>query len=454
MEDKTRFGKKFLIFALISLTIGLIAGGLSVITYISPEFLRDQFQGLLRLRPFHVSYVMFWIILSATGCVYIGLIILSNRTPKKSIFYLQISLWVIALLGIGYSYSKGEFGGREYWKFNPIWALPILISWALFLVNFFYLAKGIKDWPVYVWMWMTGILFFLFTFIENYLWVFPYFREHFITDMTIQWKANGSLVGSINQLTYGVAFFIMDRINGVKDYKIGRSKLAFTIFFLGLFNLMFNWGHHIYSLPTESYIRYVGYTVSMTEWILFVRIIYKWRHGLKEIRRNYYYFPYRFIMASNFWVFVNLGIASLMSIPVLNIYVHGTHVIVAHSMGTTIGINTMILFAGVFMFFTHKNQMKKSSKNIVNVAFWTIQISLLTFFIALNIAGIIKGIWNLTPNKSSFSEMMNQLYSYFMVFAVSGFVLMTGFFLLIWMALKFSRTQKSNLHILKSKTNE
>ena len=172
-KDKTRFGKQFLIFALISLTIGLIGGALSAITYVSPEFLREKFQGLIKLRPIHVSYVMFWIILGATGCVYVGLIILSKRTPKKSIFFLHFALWVLALAGIAYSYLVGDFGGREYWKFNPIWALPIIVSWILFLVSFFQLAKGIKNWPVYVWMWMTGIIFFLFIFIENYLWVFP-----------------------------------------------------------------------------------------------------------------------------------------------------------------------------------------------------------------------------------------------------------------------------------------
>lgn len=58
--------------------------------------------------------------------------------------------------------------------------------------------------------------------------------------MTIEWKVNGSLVGAWNQLLYGTAFFVMDKISGTKD--TGKSKLAFAMYFLGLFNLMFNWG--------------------------------------------------------------------------------------------------------------------------------------------------------------------------------------------------------------------
>src|SRR5690606_23600904 len=125
-----------------------------------------------------------------------------------------------------------------------------------------------------------------------------------------------------------------------KENKIGSSKIAFAVYFLGLFNMMFNWSHHIYPVPTDFYIRFIGYAVSMTEWMLLIKIIYNWRRDLLEIKTNYHFFPYRFIMASNYWVLINLTIACFMSIPVLNMYVHGTHFIVAHSMGTTIGINT------------------------------------------------------------------------------------------------------------------
>lgn len=416
-----------------------MGGVLGSFTYILPDFLKDQ-QGLSRLRPIHVSYVMFWIVIGATGGIYIGLSLLAKKKPHKIVSQIQFGLWIFALLGIFYSYLKGDFGGREYWEFNPVWALPLALSWVLFLVNFFYLAKTIKQWPVYVWMWMTGIIFFLFIFIENYLWVFPYFREHFITDMTIQWKVMGSIVGAINQMTYGIAFFLMDLITGSDSRKIGRSKIAFALYFFGLFNLMFNWGHHVYPLPTADYIRYIGYIVSMTEWILFIRIIYNWKKDVSEIQKHYNFFPYRFIMASNFWVFVNLTIACFMSIPVLNMYVHGTHFIVAHSMGTTIGINTMILMGAVFMFLNTKKKSKSSANRSLRVAFWVVQASLFSLFMSLNIAGLIKGFWQLKENHEPFSMMMEGLHVYFVIFVISGTFLMLGFYYLIGTVFRNSRT--------------
>lgn len=433
--------RTFLSLAFYLLIFGLLAGLGSSVIYLYPDFLKSS-GGLMKLRPLHVSSVMFWIILGATGCVYAGLSVLSDIKPIKWLVKCQIGLWVFALIGIFYSYLKGEFGGREYWEFNPIWALPILLSWILFLINFFHVTRAIKKWPVYVWMWMTGIVFFLFIFIENYLWIFPYFRSHFLTDMTIQWKVNGSIVGSINQLLYGTAFFLMDKINSKNSNRVGDSKLAFGMYFLGLTNLMFNWGHHIYTVPTDAYIRYVAYAVSMTEWVFFIKIIYNWRKNVSEIQQNYNFFPYRFLMAADFWVFVNMGQAILMSIPAINIYTHGTHITVAHAMGTTIGINSMIVFSAAFMFLTPESLKKKVPGTLISIIFWVIQGALLVFFLSLDGAGIVKGIWQRTPEHGSFTEMMLSLRPYFILLAVAGTLLTIGLFVLLGTLLTYVNIYK------------
>ncbi|MEN9440627.1 MAG: hypothetical protein RLZ33_703 [Bacteroidota bacterium] len=428
-------GKQFIVLALFLLSIGLIAGVLSGLIYIVPEFLKESL-GFISLRPFHVSSVMFWIIIGATGCVYSGMWYLARKPVVKVLSKIQMVLWLIALIGIYGSYLTGNFGGREYWEFNPVWALPIALSWVVFLIGFISMAKTIKRWPVYVWMWLTGIVFFLFIFSENYLWIFPYFRENFVTDMTIQWKVNGSLVGSLNQLLYGTSFFLMDRISKNENAKIGFSKLAFGMYFLGLTNLMFNWGHHIYNLPTDNYIRYVAYIVSMTEWIFFVKIIYNWKKQLTEFKTYYSFFPYRFLMATEFWVFVNMGQAILMSIPVLNLYTHGTHVTVAHSMGTTIGINSMILLAAGFMFLIPKTEQSNKPARILSITFWSLQISLALLFVSLDIAGFKKGQWQLDPNQSSFGTMMETLRPWFILLVISGIGVMSSFAVFIVYLLK------------------
>jgi nitric oxide reductase subunit B len=418
-------GNLFFLTSVSMLILGLAFGILSAITYVAPDFLKESL-GFVSLRPLHVSSAIFWIILGATGCVYSGVKNVANTDPSNPASFVQWLLWIIAIGAILFSYFRKDFGGREYWEFNPVWALPILLAWVIFLFNYISIVRKVKEWPVYMWMWFTGIVFFLFTFVENYLWLFPYFREHFITDTTIQWKVNGSLVGSWNQLLYGTAFFLMDKIAGNRS--TGRNKVAFAMYFLGLFNLMFNWGHHIYTLPTEKHVKYIGYAVSMTEWIFFARIVYDWRKTLTAIRAGHPGMPYRFLMAADIWVFLNMAQAIAMSIPFINRFTHGTHITVAHAMGTTIGINSMILLAACFEF-AHARVME-FDRRWLKISFWTFQFSLLLFWLSLNAMGIMKGYWQLSMHRESYSSMMLSLRPMFFVFisAGCGLFLSLGYF--------------------------
>ena len=104
-------GKQFIVLALFLLSIGLIAGVLSGLIYIVPQFLKESL-GFISLRPLHVSSVMFWIIIGATGCVYSGMWYLARKPVVKVLSKIQMALWLVALIGIYGSYLTGNFGGR------------------------------------------------------------------------------------------------------------------------------------------------------------------------------------------------------------------------------------------------------------------------------------------------------------------------------------------------------
>lgn len=419
-------GNLFLITALVLFLASIIFGFLSSLIYRYPEFLRDSI-GLSGLRPMHVTAAIFWILLAATGAIYRSLEEITKQNNYKLLKLLHWTIWIIALVGIYYAYSIGNFGGREYWEYPPEFAILIALAWGLFLVGFVLKVRAIKKWPVYIWMWGTGIIYFLFIFIENYLWIIPYFRESFIKDMVIQWKAAGSIVGAYNMLVYGTAFYLMERIS--KKANTGFNKWVYALFFLSFFNMLFNWGHHLYLVPTNPTIHYLGYIVSMTEWVFFIKIIYTWKKQVTEAETYIHYFPYRFILASNFWMFFNLTLALFMSIPVINLYMHGTHFITAHAMGTTIGINSMILLAAVFYFLLPESENHQS--RWLKAGFWGAQISLLIFLIALMGMGITKSLWFFEEPQASFAEMMKRSRVWIVLFIASGAVLMGSFAILI-----------------------
>lgn len=429
----------FLLTALILLAAGMIFGLLGAFQYIQAGFLKE-YLSFERVRPLHVSSVVFWIIMAACGSVLCYLQEFTGKPLYSGILLrLQYFLFSFSIIAILVSYVFGIFRGREYWEFHPTLAIPVATAWILFLVNVFKSLPSFRNLPVYVWMWLTGVSFFLFTFLESYLWLLPYFRQNIVNDMTIQWKSYGSLVGSWNMLVYGCSTYLMDKISGNKHY--GLSKTGFAIYFLGLFNLMFNWGHHIYTLPTASYIKYISYLVSMTELILLFRMILLWRASLDATRKHFHILPYRLLIAADVWVLLTLLLSIAMSVPAINIYTHGTHVTVGHTMGATIGINSFLLFAFAFDILGKNAAGDTAILRWFSAAYWLANVSLFIFWISLIGAGVQKAVWQMSSQSSTFSAMMTGLKPYFIVFFISGLGVFAALFIWIIMLFKCNKMQ-------------
>jgi nitric oxide reductase subunit B len=309
--------------------------------------------------------------------------------------------------------------------------VPILLGWILFGVNYFLtLYKKVTNWPVYFWMWGVGIVFMIYHLSEAHFWIFSDIRSDFIKDMSIQWKSYGSFVGSWNMLIYGTAIYVMSKIKD--DDSVGRGKISFFFFFLGLTNLMFGWAHHTYIIPSQPWIRIVAYAISMTEWIIFINIIYTWAKSLNTEKKKNNLMAYRFLIASEVWVFLNIILGLLMSIPTLNFYTHGTHVTVAHSMGTTIGINTTILLASIsFMVSRLIRKNELSNQKTIMIGYYTFNIALFVFWITLIVGGIYKAIWMSDESNTVYSQFHEGANPIFWVFIISGILLFIGILLIV-----------------------
>ena len=434
LNNKFTTSKGFIISGLILLATGMLFGLTGAFQYLVPHFLKE-YLSFEKIRPLHVSSVVFWIIFAAMGSVLTYLQQYTGKNIRYSVLLkIQLAIFCVSVFIILISYCIGIFGGREYWEFHPLLALPIAVGWILFIFNFVKTIGSLKKQPVYVWMWLTGLFFFLFTFIESYLWVFPYFRNNVVNDMTVQWKSYGSMVGSWNMLIYGCSIFLMEKISGNKKYS--HAPIAFLLYFTGLFNLMFNWGHHIYTLPTYPFVKHVSYAVSMTELLILGHIIYQWRSSVSTARKNYHHTAYRFLVAADIWIFLTLVLAITMSIPAINVYTHGTHITVAHTMGATIGINSFLLLAMAFDILKDTCVPISKSLKWLNRGYYTANISLFIFWATLIIAGVLKAKWQMSAVKIPFSIMMLQLRPYFILFFISGITMTSGFYLILYPLLK------------------
>lgn len=417
-----RFALRFVVLGIGALWLGALFGLIGSWQHVIPGII--ELVPFVKSRPLHVSLVVAWIFMAAVGGVYYYLPRIAG-TPLHApqLVQLHLVVWILTGFAIIGSYFMGRFGGREYWEFPPVLGAVIAAAWLLLVYNFFrtvFHRKG--PWPAYLWMWATGIVFFLFTFVEAYAWLFSRADDNVVRDITIQWKAYGALTGSWNMLVYGTAMVVMERISGDKAPALSRT--AFLIFALGFTNLLFGWAHHIYPVPSALWLRMLAYAISMTEWILLARMIRQWRGTIDMAQRHAHLPAWRFLFASEVWVFLNLGLALLISIPALNLFAHGTFIIVAHAMGSTIGINTMILFASVFHLIG-----SPAGKDRSRTAFRLVNGSLVVFWIGLIGAGLLKG-WYTVMTDLSFQTIMEQVRPFLAVFAVAGFGLFIGLSLL------------------------
>lgn len=433
-RDNDYIGLNFIRLGMLALAVGMFFGVIGGFQFLFPQFLQELL--FTKTRPLHVSMVISWIFLAAIGGIYLYLPRRCNLelwSPRAA----NVHFWVFVVTGIAilFSYLTGRFGGREYFEYPVALSIPIFLTWILFGLNYFNTVRRTKGaWPVYYWMWGTGIVFFFITFCESYLWLIPYFRESMVREIIVQWKSYGALTGSWNMLVYGTAIFVASRIAGNEE--TARSKLAYSLYFLGLFNLMFGWAHHTYLVPSETWIRTFAYAVSMTELLILGKILWDWRASLDSLQKNRHCNAYRFMFAADIWVFVNLVLALFISVPAFNLITHGTHVTVAHAMGSTIGINTMILLSSVFYIIREElpREIHAKCSRQVMTGFWMANISLAVFFAALLLAGFGKGLYD----GVSFQEMMLQIRPFLVVFAVSGVTLMLGIWVVLWNAFRLT----------------
>ena len=427
-SDQSFAGLRFMRLGMLALAAGMFFGVIGGFQFLFPDFLQELL--FTKTRPLHVSLVVSWIFLIAIGGIYFYL-------PRQCRYTLwseraaTTHYWIFLITGLAIlaCYLSGKFGGREYFEFPPILSLPIFLAWILFGINYFMTVRQEKEsWPVYYWMWGTGIVFFFITYTEAHLYLIPYFRDSMVREIMVQWKSYGALTGSWNMLVYGTALYLATRISGSDKY--ARSKMAFGLYFLGLFNLMFGWAHHTYLVPSETWIRTFAYFVSMTELYIFGKIIWDWRNSLEDWQKNRYCNAYRFLFAADIWVFINLGLALIISVPAFNLFTHGTHITVAHAMGSTIGINTMILLASIFYVIREElpENVHKECTAQVKLGFWMANISLAVFFAALTLAGIGKGL----STGVSFQDMMLSIRPFLIVFTVSGVTMMLGIWIVLW----------------------
>ncbi len=336
--------------ALVSLAITLVAGVLGVLFYIpaTATFLMQRGIDFAVLRPLHTTFASAWIFLGGIAVVHRYLEDHAGRAGKAERWRLrvQVVLWALAGAGIVATLALGITSGREYMGFHPVLSVLILLGWLLFAWNFFRaIWPGFWNRPVYVTMWAVGVLLFVFTFVEQHAWLLPQVFAEPVVDLRLQWKATGTLVGSFNLFVYGTLYYVAEKLSG--DERYAHSKLAYALLGVGLLNSFTNFGHHTYHIPQSEAVKWISFVVSMSEVLILIRVAWDVVRMVSRRVAERFNLTRYFFAAAKWWICAMLLSALIISVPPWNAIVHGTHVVTAHGMGSEIGIDSMILFAGI-----------------------------------------------------------------------------------------------------------
>lgn len=335
---------------LVAIGVTLLAGILGAL-YSVPA-LAPSFQALgldlRQLRPIHTTFASAWIFLGGVAVVHRWLQDHGGPATRGDRIRLrvQVACWAIAGAGILVTLLLRIGSGREYVGFHPIFSLFILAGWLAYTWNFFRVAgPRFFERPIYMTMWGVGMLFFIYTFLEQHAYLLPAVFGDPVHDLRVQWKATGTLVGSFNLFVYGSIVYIGERIS--RDPGYGHSRIAYALFGVGLLNSFTNFGHHTYHLPQDHLVKWISFVVSMTEVIILARAVSDlW--ALVRTRSGGPFCAARgSFAASKYWTVFILFSSVLISIPPLNAVIHGTYAVTGHAMGATIGIDTMVLLGAL-----------------------------------------------------------------------------------------------------------
>lgn len=381
--------------ALACCTLAIAFGALATLTY-SATYQPIAGLTLQHLRPLHTTFAVAWIYLAAAAVVY-AYLYAQQPEPTRGFRWrikAQLVLWGLAGAGILVSVWLGVFSGREYVGAHWSWSVLIYAGWILFAWNYFSVEGfSLQDKPVYVYMWGTALLLFLWTFAEAHFWMLPWVGEAPLRDIAFQWKSYGTLVGTFNLLVYGSMSWLACCLT--RDDRFARSNIAFALLFLGLLNTFTNFGHHTYHLPQTHVVKWISCIVSLAESILVCKYLLNVVSCLKSKGSDGVHPSVRFIVTmASMWSFLLIGIAVVISVPPINALIHGTHFVMGHAMGSMLGIDSMVLWAVLLWIImtmgSARNRPMKGTGAIVPV-FAILNLCILALVVLLSVVGAVNG---------------------------------------------------------------
>lgn len=365
------------LLALSCFFLSLVLGLVSAIAIAWPETFIPHLS-FATLRPLHTLFAFGWVI---CGTVFAVHLILGKRPGNLTVFLLCSGFLLAAI-----SLLSGNGTGREYisWPLSVNVVLFAGLSGAAVSVSK-KLSSACDRNRDAAWMIGTGILLLPLSLAETSLYLIPSIGNNIGKDIAVQWHSVDTMIGAWNLVLFGSALLI----RGDSDENNTGGWWRTSLFIVAVSGLLFTFGHHYYPSPQPMIMKKIAFYSSLLAAIAFLDHWMKRKEKINSANIT----SGLFLKFASYWTLFSIATGFLMAIPAINVYTHGTYFVVAHSMGSMIGVNSMIILA---LFFSGIPLKDKDFTCKVFIPATVFNGALLFMVLLLMGAGIAKGFWRLS----------------------------------------------------------
>jgi len=220
--------------------------------------------------------------------------------------------------------------------------------------------------------------------------------------LMVEWHALDTVFAGFNTALYGLGILLIARPGR------GRPLRHPLLFGLATFALLSTFGHHHYVSAQPHTLKLVAFAASMLGMLSFVRHV----RAVRLTRAASDLGPGApLIRAGAIWTIFAVGSGVLLAEPHTNLLLHGTHAIVAHSMGAVIGVNVAIVLGGLFEASRESaTQSDHERATVGRLARW-FNVLLVLLILNLLAAGLVKGVIRLGGSHHDYQPVVRSLLS-------------------------------------------
>ncbi|MBX3323118.1 MAG: cbb3-type cytochrome c oxidase subunit I [Phycisphaeraceae bacterium] len=387
---------------------GLGAGSLGVVGCLHWTLGTGVLLGVKSARPqFAVDWLPMQIVqplhtLGALGFLFYGIIALMSVVMRRHGMRTAGALgWVstgmgVFLLAAGGSVLLGWGSGLEYTSWwMPLTVVPAFVAAALAGCVWIDLRRFVNLSAEGSWLLLMGTLLILLGIVERGAGTMA--RE-VTRALMVEWHALDTMFAGINVSLYGLAILITSAPGG------GRPMRPRLLCGVAVFALLSTFGHHHYLSSQPLTFKWLAFGASM------LGLLSLWRH-VSSLRRGHHAAATTaatvFFRVATAWTVFAVGTGVLLAVPPINEVLHGTHAIVAHSMGSIIGINVMIVIGGLASDLP-ANRYAVQLPVLQRRARWFSAI-LLALVVVLAASGVVKGVLRIEHGHQSYQHIVRGL---------------------------------------------